>query len=203
MPDPGSHCPCLVVCVLQEVGFYYMHRLFHCPWFYRHIHRVHHEVRHTIFTLLKGAAEGMSRSSTRSNFDSSLSAAVLVSVRPLCCISMAPQLPPPHFITSSIGPPLHLLLACCSMSHLPLLVSPLRCLCCAAACPHRGLCDVCAPTGARHRQPPPRRHGAHLPGTHTRPNTPNLSLEWPRRFRYQAGSNHHDLNSVPVDIAPR
>lgn len=48
---PGSHPPCLSVCALQEVGFYYMHRLFHRPWFYRHIHRVHHEVRHTVFTV--------------------------------------------------------------------------------------------------------------------------------------------------------
>lgn len=34
----------LAVCILvDEIGFYYSHRLFHKKFFYQHVHKIHHE----------------------------------------------------------------------------------------------------------------------------------------------------------------
>ncbi|XP_014666643.1 PREDICTED: fatty acid hydroxylase domain-containing protein 2-like, partial [Priapulus caudatus] len=36
-------CDIAVIAFIDEVGFYYSHRLFHHPWSYKRIHKIHHE----------------------------------------------------------------------------------------------------------------------------------------------------------------
>lgn len=33
----------IIIVSVEEIGFYYSHRLFHQPYFYRHVHKIHHE----------------------------------------------------------------------------------------------------------------------------------------------------------------